>query len=61
MTRYIGDRGLSQATEASCAEIRIFYAAPHTHAQETNIPQHSQCGENRVYHMETGAESNADG
>jgi hypothetical protein len=36
-------------------------AAPHTHAQETNIEQHSACGENRLLHMETGAESNANG
>jgi hypothetical protein len=31
----------------------ILYAAPHTHAQETNIEQHSACGENGHRHMET--------
>jgi hypothetical protein len=33
---------------------------PHTHPQETNIPQHTQCGEKWRHYMETGAESNAD-
>jgi hypothetical protein len=41
-------------------QIRIFFATPHTHAQEFNIEQHTRCGEIRLSHMETGAESNAD-
>jgi hypothetical protein len=38
----------------------ILYAAPHTHAQETNILQHRRCGEKPQCHIETGVKSNAD-
>jgi hypothetical protein len=35
--------------------IENFYAAPHTHPQETNIVQHRACGENGPHHIETDA------
>jgi hypothetical protein len=42
----------------ACGGIRNFYAAPHTHAQETNIPQHSPCGKNRSLHKKQAPKHN---
>jgi hypothetical protein len=56
----MGVGGLCRATEALCGVLSKFYAAPHTHAYETNMPQHSLCGEKQRRHMEAGTKSNAD-
>jgi hypothetical protein len=46
-----------KVTEAPCAVLCKLYAAPHTHAQETNIPQHRACEEKRQHHIETDAKA----